>query len=57
MRRDEIVALCQREVLDRGAHLWGTHCDALQVFPDYEGCANLVYAYQRDGEARILRIS
>jgi Ser/Thr protein kinase RdoA (MazF antagonist) len=57
MRREEIVELCEKEVLDRAAKLFGTQKDALKVFEDYEGCANLVYEYQHSGLPTILRIS
>jgi Ser/Thr protein kinase RdoA (MazF antagonist) len=44
-------------VLDNAARLFGTSKDRLEKFDDYEGCANLVYQYEYDGEQRILRVS
>ncbi len=57
MEREEITRLCEREVLDTASRLFGTQKDALKVFEDYEGCANLVYAYQHNDQPFILRVS
>jgi len=57
MTRDEIVEVCEREVLERAARLFGTSKNQLSRIGDYEGCANLVYEYPRDGQAHMLRIS
>ena len=57
MNREEAVELCERDVLNNAARLFGTSKSALGKFDDYEGCANLVYQYEHDGEQRILRIS
>jgi len=57
MHRQEIIKICDREVLDTTCRLFGTHKGDLKVFPDFEGCQNLVYEYQRDGRPLILRIS
>ena len=57
MNRNEITQLCERDVLDNAARLFGTTRAHLTKFDDYEGCANLVYQYERDEEQRILRIS
>ena len=57
MDRNEIAQICERDVLETAAHLFGTTKDCLGKFDDYEGCANLVYQYERDGQQRILRIS
>lgn len=57
MNREEAIELCERDGLDTAARLFGTSKSALGKFDDYEGCANLVYQYERDGEQRILRIS
>jgi Ser/Thr protein kinase RdoA (MazF antagonist) len=56
MNREEITHICEREVLEPAARLFGTSKAGLIKIPDSEGCANLVYEYQRDGQARILRI-
>lgn len=57
MERTEIAQLCERNVLETAARLFGTSKAALGKFDDYEGCANLVYQYERDGQPRVLRIS
>jgi Ser/Thr protein kinase RdoA (MazF antagonist) len=57
MQRADIVRICEREVLDKAARLFGTHKKDLRIFPDYEGAANLVYEYALDGKSLILRLS
>ena len=57
MNRDEISLICERDVLESAAQLFGTSKDRLGKFDDYEGCANLVYLYRQDGQERVLRIS
>ncbi len=57
MERETITQLCEREVLATAASLFGTSKDRLGKFDDYEGCANLVYHYETEGQPRILRIS
>ena len=57
MQREEIIEISQREVLDKASKLFKTRKDALKVFADYEGAANLVYEYENDGRPLILRIS
>ncbi len=57
MEREAIAALCEREVLGRAARLFGTTPASLGKFDDYEGCANLVYHYDHEGQPRILRLS
>ncbi len=57
MNRSVITNLCEREVLPRAARLYGTSTDVLSKFPDTEGCVNLVYQYERDGQPQVLRIS
>ena len=57
MTREEITQICERDVLEPVARLFGTSRTSLIKIPDSEGCANLVYEYQRDGQARILRLS
>ncbi len=57
MNREEITQICEREVLEPAARLFGTSKAGLIKIPDSEGCANLVYEYQRNGQARILRLS
>ena len=57
MDREAIVQLCQREVLDRSAALFGAAREGLRIFAPYEGCQNLVYACEQGGRPLILRIS
>jgi Ser/Thr protein kinase RdoA (MazF antagonist) len=57
MDRAEITQICERQVLGAAAGLFGTSQEALGKFDDYEGCANLVYHYEREGQPRILRLS
>lgn len=57
MDRKEISLICERDVLKTAAQLFGTSKDRLGKFDDYEGCANLVYHYQKDGQDRVLRLS
>ena len=57
MDRTEITNICEMEVLDTAARLFGTTKDRLGKFDDSEGCANLVYQYELDAQPRILRIT
>ena len=57
MRRDAVVELCDKQVLDRAVSLFGATKDALSLYESYEGCQNLVYDYEREGQPLILRIS
>jgi Ser/Thr protein kinase RdoA (MazF antagonist) len=57
MNREEIIHICELEVLDTAAALFGTSKGSLTKVPDSEGCANLVYGYERDSQARMLRIA
>jgi len=57
MQRTEIAQLCERDLLENTAKLFGTSKSELAKFDDYEGCANLVYHFESDGQSRILRIS
>lgn len=57
MNRAAITNLCEREVLPKAARLYGTSVGLLSKFPDTEGCANLVYQYEREIQSRVLRIS
>ena len=57
MQREEIAEICQRQVLDKASALFNTQQDALKLFPDYEGAANLVYEYDIKGEPMVLRLS
>jgi Ser/Thr protein kinase RdoA (MazF antagonist) len=57
MNRNEITQICERDVLATAARLYGTTQDSLSKFDDFEGCANLVYHFEKDGQSRVLRIS
>ena len=57
MNRAEIAEICEAEVLGTAASLFGVAQDRLIKFADYEGCANLIYEYERDGRPLSLRIS
>jgi Ser/Thr protein kinase RdoA (MazF antagonist) len=57
LKREELSQLCDNQVLDTAARLFNTSPGALSKFDDYEGCANLVYHYEYEGQPRILRLS
>ena len=57
MDRTAIARICEQDVLETTARLFGTSREALGKFEDSEGCANLVYHYKHEGVPRILRIS
>lgn len=44
-------------MLARAARLYGTSIERLSKLDDFEGCANLVYQYEQQGQPRVLRIS
>ena len=56
MQREEILRLGD-QVFEPASRLFGVRKDALKLVAGYEGCANLVYEYERDGQPTILRIS
>lgn len=57
IQRDEIQRICESQVLDIATARFGTRKDALKVFPDYEGAANLVYEVETGATPLILRVS
>lgn len=57
MQRSQITQICEREVLETAAQLFGTSQDQLGKFDDYEGCTNLVYQYVANNQERVLRVS
>lgn len=57
MTRQDIIKLVQTRALARATALFGTTQEALAIYGDYEGCQNLVYDYERDGQPMILRVS
>jgi len=56
MQREEIIQICESQVLETATALFGTRVDVLKKFPEYEGAANLVYEYEYNQEPLILRI-
>jgi Ser/Thr protein kinase RdoA (MazF antagonist) len=57
VQREEIIRICDREVLDTASRLFDIPKDTLKLVAGYEGCANLVYECNHDGQPCILRIS
>ena len=57
MNREEITQICEYQVLETAARLFGTTRSSLSKIADYEGCTNLVYEYALDGQRRMLRIT
>lgn len=57
MGREETLRVLDKETLERASRPFGIGPDDLKMVSDYEGCANLVFEYTRDGQPRILRIS
>ena len=57
MERHQIAELCEREVLDTAARLFGTTKASLSKCDDYDGAANLVYEYASGGRPYVLRVS
>ncbi|MDO9087946.1 MAG: phosphotransferase [Anaerolineaceae bacterium] len=57
MERDKIVQICDSQVLEIATARFGTCKEALKIFPEYEGAANLVYEYEIDKKPLILRVS
>lgn len=57
MNWKQILELCQDQVLPQVAAFFGTSCEALSLYDDYEGCQNLVYEYKTVGTPMILRIT
>lgn len=57
MNRETIIQVCEQEVLEPAARLFGVSRTALGKFEDDEGCANLVYHYEAQSQPRILRLS
>ena len=57
MERQQIAQLCENEVLEPAARLFGTTAASLRKCEDYEGCVNLVYEYECGGEPYVLRVS
>jgi len=57
MNRTETAEKVNRQVLERAAALYEAARSDLRLYDDYTGCQNLVYDFNRGGEAMILRIS
>ncbi|MBN1485291.1 MAG: phosphotransferase [Chloroflexia bacterium] len=56
MQREELLRTYQDELLIAAGRLFDI-AGALRLVPGYEGCANLVYEYERAGQTMILRAS
>ncbi len=56
MERQQIAQLCERDVLEFAARLFGTTKTSLRKYEDYQGCANLVYEYECGGRPYMLRV-
>lgn len=56
MKRETVIAY-EQTVLDTASELFGIRKGDLKVFSSYEGCANLVYEFEHEGQPRILRVS
>ncbi len=56
MKRETVIAY-ERTVLDTASELFGIRKGDLKAFSSYEGCANLVYEFEHEGQPRILRVS
>lgn len=57
MQREEIIQICESQVLEEATAHFGTRKEELVIFPEFEGAANLVYEYEIDKKPMILRIS
>jgi Ser/Thr protein kinase RdoA (MazF antagonist) len=57
MQREEIIQICESQVLERATAQFDSRKDELKKFQEYEGAANLVYEYEIDKKPLILRIS
>jgi Ser/Thr protein kinase RdoA (MazF antagonist) len=56
MKRETVIAY-EQTVLDTASELFGIRKSDLKAFSSYEGCANLVYEFEHEGQPRILRVS
>jgi Ser/Thr protein kinase RdoA (MazF antagonist) len=57
MERHQIAELCESDVLESAARLFGTTQASLRKCEDYEGAANLVYEFERGEGPSMLRVS
>jgi len=55
--REDAVSICERDIAGPAAACFGAARERLKKFADFEGCQNVVYEYERDGQPLILRIS
>lgn len=56
MKRETIL-VHEQALLDTASELFRIRKGNLRVFSSYEGCANLVYEFEHEGQSRILRVS
>ena len=57
MNRADLIEKYEAFILNQAVVLFNLKKEALQAFKAYEGCANLVYACQHQGQPVILRVS
>jgi Ser/Thr protein kinase RdoA (MazF antagonist) len=55
--RQEALEAIQQLLLPQIARLYAIELDDLQLYPDYDGCQNLVFFYKRDTAHYVLRVS
>jgi Ser/Thr protein kinase RdoA (MazF antagonist) len=55
--RDQALPLFEQCVMSAAAEAYGTSAAALRPFAGFEGCQNLVYAYDDGGVPKVLRVS
>jgi len=56
-RQEALEAIQQQLLLPQIARLYAIEPDDLQLYPDYDGCQNLVFFYKRDAAHHVLRVS
>lgn len=55
--REEALETVQRRLLPQIAKLYEMEPDELHLYPDYDGCQNIVFFYEKDTAQRVLRVS
>lgn len=55
--RQQALEEIQKHLLPRIARLYGIEPQELQLYPDYDGCQNIVFFYKKDSAHRVLRVS
>src|SRR5690242_19661263 len=56
-RPEALEAIQQQLLLPQITSLYAIEPDDLQLYPDYDGCQNLVFFYKRDVAHHVLRVS